>query len=330
MLDAPIVSISIDTEEDNWSSFSWLGATARNIGELPRLQELLDGWGARPTYLVGYAPLVSPSAVRTLGALAERTDVEIGIHCHPWNTPPRTDRDPCPSMMCQHDEVTNRDKVATVRDTIIRELGVAPVSFRAGRWGFGPTVAAAIAALDVCVDSSISPFIDWSPDGGPDYAGAPFTPYRFDPAEPLRPSPGGRLAELPMTIGFLGGRHERAGTLRALLERSWSARLHLVGALDRAGMLTKRWLSPEFSSAAEMIELVDALVGEDAPFLQISFHSCTLLAGATPFVRDADDLRRFLRSLEAVLEHLASLGCRFRTLREAAQVLTPAVAAGTR
>ena len=74
-----------------------------------------------------------------------------------------------------------------------------------------------------------------------------------------------------------------------------------------------------------MVRLADAwLASDEAPFLQITFHSCTLLPGATPFVRDAADQARFLRWIWEILSHLDGLGCRFRTLLEASEELLPA------
>ena len=57
------------------------------------------------------------------------------------------------------------------------------------------------------------------------------------------------------------------------------------------------------------------------PFLQITFHSCTLLPGSTPFVRNQHDRSDFLGAIDQLLGHLSSLGCRFETLREASTSL---------
>ncbi len=321
-LQAPIVTISIDTEEDNWGSYSWSGATVENIKELPRVQEVFDRWGARPTYLVNYAPLVDDASARVLGELAARDDVEIGGHCHPWNTPPRTSEGVHNSMMFRFSESVNLEKVRVVRDAATRELGVTPRSFRAGRWGYGETVSKPLRDLGFDIDCSVSPLIDWSDDGGPDFGEAPYLPFRFDPERPLEPDPGGAMTELPPTIGFLRGDQVRARRLRRRIERSLLARFKVVGLLSRAGLLTQRWLSPEFATGDEMIRLSSAwLASGMGPFLQLTFHSCTLLPGATPFVRDQNDRTEFLGSIDVLLRHLAGLGCRFETLAGAAQSL---------
>lgn len=330
----PILSISIDTEEDNWGSYDWEGATVKNIQELPRLQEIFDKYGAKPTYLVNYAPLVDAESVRVLGELAARDDVEIGGHCHPWNTPPQTPGGEENSMMCNFPEEVNRAKIEAVRDRIVSELGVTPKSFRAGRWGMGPTVTRALQAAGFEIDCSVSPFIDWTPMGGPDYSCAPHVPYRFRPEAPLVPDLSGSMVQLPTTIGFLRGDQRRGAARRRWLERSPLARLRVVGVLDRTGLLARRWLSPETTSGTEMARLAEAwLSSVEPPFIQLTFHSCTLLPGATPFVHDDDDRQRFLSWIEEVLASLTALEARFELLASAASLTSlvgePGVRAST-
>ena len=53
---APVtVTVSIDTEEDDWGSYVRGGTSTANIESLMELQDLFDRWGARPTYLVNRA-----------------------------------------------------------------------------------------------------------------------------------------------------------------------------------------------------------------------------------------------------------------------------------
>ncbi|MEM7414168.1 MAG: hypothetical protein AAF389_01655 [Gemmatimonadota bacterium] len=313
------VSITIDTEEDDWDSYAPDGKSVGNILRLPDLQEVFDRWGARPTYLVNYAPLVDAGAVETLGALAARDDVEIGAHLHPWCTPPITLSGEDNSFMRDAPADDNRAKLATVVGLISSELGVQAKSFRAGRWGFGPTVSSVLADVGIEVDSSVSPLTDWRRMGGPDFTGAPLTPYRFSPADPVTPRPNGELAQLPPTVGFLSGDDRARQAIRAKLEASFLSKFKLVGIADRAGLLTRRWLSPELSSAGEMIRLAEGCVRRGRRFLNLTFHSGILLPGATPFVSDEDDRARFLAALDHVLGRFQQSGYRFRTLLEASR-----------
>ena len=319
----PTVTVSIDTEEDGWGRYDREGYTVRNIARLRSVQEIFDLRGARPTYLVNLPPLKDPQAVNTLGELVSRESVEVGAQCHSWNTPPFSDQhegdvnaDARRSMMSSLPIELNRGKVRTLRQALVGELGVEPTSFRAGRWGFGPSVARAVADEGFLVDCSVTPFVDWSAIGGPDFTSVPHGPYRFDPDSPFEPDPQGRMVELPTTIGFLGGDAPRASLRRSRLERSLLGRLRMVGALDRLGVLAKRWLSPETSTTGELLRLTDAWVASGEQILAFTFHSSTVLPGATPFVRDDDDLSRFLNRIDRFLRYCVEQGFQFATLTE--------------
>jgi hypothetical protein len=223
--------------------------------------------------------------------------------------------------MCNLPLDANRAKIGELTGRIESELGVRPVSFRAGRWGFGPTVSQALAAHGYLVDVSISPFWDWSPDGGPDYTRALHRPYRFDPARPFQLNANGPMVEVPTTVGFVNGAHRMRSAIRQKLVKSPLRRLKVLGALDRLGMLTRRWLSPEVSSAADMIRLAQTNLRAGEPVLGLTFHSCTLLPGATPFVRDRDDRSRFLDAIESILRFCAEARLQFRTLAEVGRPL---------
>ena len=313
------VLVSIDTEEDNWGSFTADGATVRNIQLVPRLQDVFDRWGARPTYLVNRAPLLEEASVGVLGRVAEHPGVEIGLHCHPWNTPPSTGEGEDRSMMFRLSVEENRSKIACIMRLMKAELGIGPRCFRAGRWGFGPTVAQALLVEGIEIDCSVSPFIDWGAYGGPDFSAAPFEPYRFEPDAPLEPVSSGRMIQVPTTVGFLAGDPRRQARLRTRLERSALSRLRVVGMLDRLGLLARRWLSPETAGAETMMRLVDAQLKQGVSMIQMTFHSCTLLPGVTPFVRDEADQAAFFDAIERTLRHCADLGLDFMTIGEYAE-----------
>lgn len=318
-----VVSVSIDTEEDDWGSYAWTGARTRNIGHLIELQDLFDESLVRPTYLVNYSPLVDHDSVRVLGELSGRESVEVGAHCHPWNTPPYTGEGAHRSMMSALSTEENLAKIREVGARLRTELGVQPRVFRAGRWGFGPTVAEALLLEGYAIDSSVTPFMDWRTLGGPDYTDARTGPYRFEIDSPLLPSSSGPLIELPATIGFLNGDFRRAARIRHRLESGRVTRRTMVGPLDRLGLFAKRWLSPENSTGRTMVRLAEACLAYGQRHLQLTFHSSTLLPGATPFVKNDDERAEFLRRLRAFFSYCKQSGHTFVTLSEmAAQMPT--------
>lgn len=219
-------------------------------------------------------------------------------------------------MMFRFSEEINAGKIGAVAELIRSELGVTAHTFRAGRWGFGPTVAAALRSNGIVIDSSVSPLINWKLERGANYSDAPLLPYRFDPEDPLEPVPNGSMVQLPTTIGFLSGDSRKRGQLRDRLEESLLAKAKVVGILDRLGVLARRWLSPEGTSPEDMIALVDSCARQGNTTLQMTFHSCTLLPGATPFVHTDADQENFFAAIDAVLTHVSERGYRFATLKE--------------
>ncbi len=313
------VVVTIDTEEDQWSSYDSGGKTVENVPALAAVQEVFDRTGARPTYLVNYAPLEDARSVELLGSFAERPDIEIGAHLHPWCTPPFTDVDEPSLFMCDAPAEQNSAKLGSVVEAIERELGITPRSFRAGRWGVGPSVTSVFRDHGLDTDCSVSPLVDWGVYGGPDFSDAPLNPYRFHPTEPTEPTRHGSLIEVPPTVGFFGGNDRARNRWRRRLESMSAARrLKMIGILDRAGLLTRRWLSPEQTTVSDMIRLADDAVAGGRRLLQATFHSGVALPGATPFVSSDDDKHRFLHGLGAVLDHFVNCGYRFCTLSEAA------------
>src|SRR4029077_20398200 len=218
---------------DDWGEYRSSGFSLESLQVLPRIQKIFNAYGAVPTYLITY-PVVKEASARAffLDHLAEQ-QCEIGAHCHPWNTPPFVEEiNDRHSMLCNLPYSTVRDKIATLRDQIIKSLEVVPICFRAGRWGFGPEVAAAIHELGFRVDTSVSPFIDWTFSAGPDYRAAPTHAYRFSPDEIFLAAPNGPLLEVPATIGFL--QRNEAFCRRAIAVQGLARRLHIRGILDRA------------------------------------------------------------------------------------------------
>jgi len=180
-------------------------------------------------------------------------------------------------MLCNLPYSTVVKKIAVLRNEITQSLGVVPNCFRAGRWGFGSNVAAAIQELGFRVDTSVTPFIDWTPYAGPDCRAAPFGSYQFSPLSVQSIAPGGPLLEVPATIGFLQKNFELCR--RVIGWRGLASRMHVGGFLERAGMVNLRWLSPELSTGKDMITLARNCLQRGASYLNMTFHSTTLLPG---------------------------------------------------
>ncbi len=304
---APLFIVTVDTEEDNWGEYSCRHPTVENLRELPVFQSLCERHGIRPTYLVNYPVVTSSLGQGILAELGAR-GAGFGAHCHPWNTPPVEETvGPHASFLSNLPATLVEKKLERLTDAITVAVGERPTCFRAGRWGVGPGVTTALHTLGYRVDSSVSPFVDWSAEGGPDHSAHPRTAYRFHPETPFLPDPTGVMLQVPATTGFWQGDQDRA-MARLRLARRVPRALRAVGVADRLGWTNFRWLSPETTSGKDMVRLARALLHQGAPYLNLMFHSTTLLPGRTPFVTTPADRARFVERLARIFAFVQEVG----------------------
>ncbi len=313
--------ITIDAEEDSWGLWKTTNDSVDNITRIPIIQDLFDRFGAVPTYLVNYPVATNEKARQIFEGIIDRVRCEIGAHCHPWNTPPfEEETNARNTMMCNLPYTLVHRKLATLHKAIIDGFKVIPVCFRTGRWGFGPQVAKSIHKLGYRVDTSVTPFIDWRDEGGPDFSESSTFPYRFDTHGVLSEKADGCLLEVPATIGFLQKDFRRCSQVTKWILRPPFRSFNLLGILNRLRVVNCRWLSPELSSASEMIRLAKNFILSGHKILNLSFHSTSLLPGKGPFVRNEEEFNSFLKDIELFLEFCVNEGMTFSTLSGAFNV----------
>ena len=300
--------VTIDTEEDNWARYSATDNPVANIEELIPLQRLFDRYGVRPTYLISYPVATHPRSVAILKGFLDQGKCEIGMHCHPWNTPPF---DPTASiaerdtMLCNLDPRIQSEKLAALRAAIVAGFGVAPRSFRAGRWGLGPGTVEALYDLGLRVDSSVTPFIGWQAYQGPDHSS--FGPELFwlvhDSGSIRNP-----ILEVPVTVGFLQSNFKRCQKLLQFAEQPLLRRTRIIGILYYMGLLNKVWLSPEHANGAMMIAITKRFIKNGYPVINLSFHSTTLKNGLNSVVPDEEHKKVFSQRIEEFLTFANDIG----------------------
>jgi len=298
------VFITIDTEEDNWGAHTEAAGTVENIQALPRLQAIFDKYEAVPTYLINYPVASQTESISILSKLVHEGNCEIGAHCHPWNTPPITQElNAVNSMMCNLEYEQLIQQLGFLDNTIQKNFGIKPVSFRSGRWAFHENVAKCLVELGYLVDTSVSPFVNWSKDHGTDFSRSPTQPYYFDAADIRLDKKNGKLLEIPATIGYCQANFSLCHKIAEGIRSSQLSKLRLLGALDWLRLLNFYWLSPELSSGEQMVRLSKRFVKSGHQFLNMSFHSTSLLPGKTPFVNNERDLVELLNRIEYFLKY---------------------------
>ena len=315
--------ISIDTETDAWDAAREPAATS-NLRRLPALRDRLAGLGLRPTWLATWRVATDPWGAGLLGELHATGSAEVGAHLHPWTTPPVEEPDSPPhTMLCNLPRPLQEAKLRRLTDALAAACGGdRPTSFRAGRWGFDGTTAAAAWACGYSVDSSVTPWFSWAHFHGPDFAGAPERVVRLavDGAPALSPTPAGALVEVPVTCGYSRRPFAASHAAWELLGRRPLRWARARGALSRSGALRPLMLSPETATAADMLRLARHALAAGAQVLNVAFHSQSLVPGLSPFVRTARDLDSFHARLEGFVERLgADHDLRPATLTEAAR-----------
>ena len=325
-----ICFVTVDTEEDNWGDYGCRDGAVENIDELPGFQALCDAFSAVPTYLVNWPVAAKARSRAIVRELLASGRCEVGTHCHPWNTPPIEEViGPASSWLTNLPPELIRAKLVRLHQQIQEAFDVEPVTFRGGRWAFGATVAAVLEELGYLVESSVTPFVDWSLSQGPDYGGAPLRLHRFGSARPDIPMAGGRLLEVPPTIGVMESRQKVAASayrvFRTVLGPRHRRRVEPWGSGlgERLGMASLRWLSPEHSSAEDMIRLAESLRRQGYSWLNVPLHSVTLMPGRTPFVQTRQDRERFLETIREFLAWARDAGIRFAPLSASSRLLAP-------
>lgn len=310
--------VTIDAEEDEWNIGKSSACSVSNALQLPTFQDLCDRYGIRPTYLVTYPMVQDRGSVQVFRDLIAKGTCEIGLHCHPWNTPPfdeqLTDMN---SMLCNLSADLQLKKLETLDSAIQQQLGVRPVSFRAGRWAFSSEVAGHLVGMGYKIDSSVTPYVNWKYRYGPDFTDSPLCPYRFDPANIHASVSNGKLLEVPATIGLLGCSSPWGEKLWKTISRENLSFLKGTGVLATLGLVRKIWLSPELTDAATMISLMRQLQGQGQSCFNMVLHSSSLIVGLTPFVQTLADEARLWQRIEVVFQYVSSNGMCPLTLAEA-------------
>ncbi|MFQ5454189.1 MAG: hypothetical protein ACE5D6_08390 [Candidatus Zixiibacteriota bacterium] len=309
--------ITIDTEEDEWYGYGLDSYSVTNIDKIIELQELFDEYRVKPTYLITYPVAANERSIKILKKIEDEKKCEIGSHCHPWSTPPYEEEfNPVNSMLCNLSEELQFKKMKVLHETIKKNFGIEPVSFRCGRWGYNSDVARNLYKLGYKVDSSISAYTDWSLYHGPDTSYVSPKPFRFNTNNIFEESANGHMLQVPATVGFLQKNYSLSNTVLQMLKNSPVNRLRLIGILYKLNILNKVELTPELYDSDQMIKLTKRMAQNNYKIVNMHFHSSTLEGGLTPFVKDKDDEKRFLNIIREYLKFTRDAGIESITLSE--------------
>ena len=295
--------VGIDTEGDNqWSAEARLDQRFENIHALPRLHAVFQRHRVRPTYLITWPVAKDRRSAAVLRELLSGRDCEIGAHHHAWETPPCTEADvrrhpyalqlPASQFAAQ---------VASLTNAIGDAVGERPLSYRSGRFGFSAAHVFDLERAGYTVESSVAPLFYEGHKGGPDFAGAPPTPYFLSYDDPTVPGTS-NLLELPVSAALDRRVPAFVERLYARAPRPYTTKR----VLRKLGVARVQWLRPSYSSVEDMCALARRMKADGVPHLNLIFHSSEAVAGGSPYNRTARDLERFFARLEQVLAYVTS------------------------
>lgn len=285
----PILCVVIHTEEEfDWHKPHDRSATGvEHMAHIHRAQELFDEFGIVPNYVVDYPIASQQAAITPLKAFSDSGRALIGAHLHPWVSPPHVEevnaRNSYPGNLPRNLE---EEKLRLLTEKITDSFGIRPLTYLAGRYGFGPNTEEILEQLGYEVDISPAVPINFSADGGPDYSEYSNHPYWFGKRR--------KLLCLPGTGGYTGLLH-RGGTQRYnLLTHPWLRRTKVSSVIARLRLMERIRLSPEDYSEPEMRRLTSTLIEDGVRIFVFSFHSPSIHPGGTPYVQSETDLLVFL------------------------------------
>jgi hypothetical protein len=300
-----LFTMTIDTEEEwHWDTgFPTRDLSVTNIGNLPKFQALCSRHGVATTYYANQAVLDDPGARQILLEVARSGHVEVGMHIHPWNTPPF---DPHRAVAARETFVHNlpRDVVLAKLESVYERFvasGLKPTSFRGGRYSCGPAVQEFLRDRGFLADASVLPFMTWKDDGAPDHRQRDLCPVRLPP----RHEGDQPFWEVPLTLGFTRRPFRFWQRVFDRIENSWLSKLRLIGIAERVGLVRRVWLNFEQPLGQNMLPFLRKLRRLNFPCICLTVHSSSLMAGKNGFTRTQADEDRLFAYMDDVFGTLA-------------------------
>jgi len=285
----PILCVVIHTEEEfDWDRpFSRAATGVEHMRHIGRAQELFDGFGIVPNYVVDYPIASQPLGYESLRRYQDEGRALIGAHLHPWVSPPLnetlTRANSYPGNLPHELEL---EKLSILTQTITKNFGKRPLTYLAGRYGNGPNSAMILEELGYEVDISVTPSIDHSEDGGPDYSGYSAQPFWFGRKR--------QLLGLPGAGSYVGWLKSAGAPLYRFITNTNLRWARFPAITSRLRAFERLRLTPEGYTVSELQRLTRSMLQDGERIFVFSFHSPSIHPGFTPYVRDEVDLRHFL------------------------------------
>ena len=288
--------VTIDTEPDcdiHWNRTAPLKFTSVTYGIPQLLRPIWNKYNTAPIYFVCPEVVNNDVCCEVLKKEIQQGAI-IGTHLHSEYIEPdlvHIPGKPSYEYPCfAHSTEIEMEKIKNLTELIKKKLGVNPLWYRAARFGADMDTIRSLKKLGYKYDSSVTPYINWTKQGGPDHSKAPLQPYwisKEDYYKAAEEKDSIGILEVPVTITG-----KRGGLFGSLLPENW---------------LFYKWIRPTHVSVWEQKKMIDELLKKyPDPTLVMMFHSQEIIINASPYVRNNWMQRTFLSRMERIIEYAQS------------------------
>ena len=278
----PRLLVTIDCEECfTWQHRTPTGWWLAGHTELAAFHEALGDLAIRPLYLATDPVLKDDAFATLLAAWRDAQSADLGIHNHPWVTPPFFEwRNVYNSYPCNLPAHLERAKIAHLVAVFRDRFGVSPLAYRAGRWGGSDRTPELLSEWGIALDLSASAHMPPAPDGGPDHGSVTTHPWR-----------AGRKGDV-LVLPAAGVLWPRGPDILAPI----TGRLRPLARPQR--------FCPETHPLARLERMAQAIERTGTPLVCLSLHASSLVAGGNPYAHDAEAARRLFQRSLTLITHL--------------------------
>jgi hypothetical protein len=298
----PKLLILIHAEEE----FDWDKPVSRenrgvsHVHLLKKYQSLFERYNASVAYALTYPVLKNEESAHFFKEeLSTNKSAHLGIHCHPWVTPPFLENvNNFNSYPCNLSYELEMKKLEELALLFTENIGFKPKFYVAGRYGVGASTYRILKNLRIKYDFSFVPTYDYRSQDGPD-----FTTISNQVVE------NEGVVRIPHSAGFSGWLSE-SGERPLILDHPLVREYRLSRLLSLFGGVGQAMLSPEGNSLSTMKNLTKKLIKQNVETLVLSFHSTSICPGMSPYTKNQRDEKRLYYMLDKYLDFItSSIGC---------------------
>lgn len=293
------LTITIDVEPDCSSTWHYANPLKFNgvkIGIKNILQPLFNKYNIIPTYLINNVVLEDSESVEVFQNLKGR--FELGTHLHPEFIEPQKSvynyaGSKGEANSCYYSSNIEYQKIKNITKLFKNIFGYSPLSFRAGRFSAGKNTIKSLVDLGYKVDTSVTPFIEWSDktrEFPVSYIDTPIQPYWTGENSFPQSTDENFLLEVPVTIIKYS-----AFSIIEILKSIFRLRRKIVFSKPK-------WLRPIFSNLSEFKYIVNNLEKQlgnhQIIVLNMMFHNVEVIPRISPYTRNQKECDKYLQILE--------------------------------